>query len=380
MVKRNKNLAKLQAGYLFPEINKRKQTLLKEQPDAKIISLGIGDTTEPLTNHITKKLNDAVTGMNTIEGYSGYGSEQGMNNLRAKIAEKLYNNIVDETEVFVSDGAKCDCGRLQVLFGSEVTVAVQDPAYPVYVDGSVMIGATGDYDAKKGLFENLVYMPCTDKNNFFPDLANTPRTDLIYFCSPNNPTGAVATKEQLQELVEFAKKNKSIILFDAAYSQFIKDEDLPRSIFEIEGAREVAIEINSFSKPVGFTGVRLGWTIVPKELMYDDGTPVAKDWNRVMTTVFNGASNIVQKAGLAALDDEGLAEMKDTVNFYMENAQIITSTLKELGYTVYGGDNAPYAWVKIEGSSWDKFSELLINYDEAKLCSAIPGLVAEKAR
>jgi len=359
MVTRNKNLAKLKAGYLFPEIARRKKELLEKQPDAKIISLGIGDTTEPLTSHIIAGLKKAVEGMGTEQGYSGYGAEQGMGPVREKIATKLYNNIVAADEVFVSDGAKCDCGRLQLLFGSEVTVAVQDPAYPVYVDGSVIAGATGELDDETKQFNNIVYMPCTAENNFFPDLSKTPKTDLIYFCSPNNPTGAVATKEQLTELVAFAKKNHSIIIFDAAYSQFIQDKDLPRSIFEIEGAREVAIEVNSFSKPIGFTGVRLGWTIVPKELVYEDGTPVAKDWNRVMTTIFNGASNIVQLGALAAMDDTGLTEMRKTVNYYMENAKIIVETLTECGYKVYGGDNAPYAWVQVPGGSWETFSEIL---------------------
>lgn len=360
MVQRNKHIAKLQAGYLFPEINRRKQAVLKQQPDAKIISLGIGNTTEPLTPHIAAGLAKAAQGMGTAEGYSGYGDEQGMTQLREKIAQTLYNGIISAEEVFVSDGAKCDCGRLQMLFGSDVTIAVQDPAYPVYVDGSVMVGATGKYNEQKGLFDGIAYMPCTDANDFFPDLQKTPRTDLIYFCSPNNPTGAVATQEQLQELVAFAKKNKSIIIFDAAYSQYIQDEKLPKSIFEIEGAREVAIEVNSFSKPIGFTGIRLGWTIVPKELTFDDGTPVIKDWNRVMTTVFNGASNIVQLGALAALEDAGMQEMHKTVAYYMENARIIVETLKDLGYAIYGGTNAPYVWAKMPGKkSWDVFTDIL---------------------
>ena len=208
MVKRNKNIAKLQAGYLFPEINRRKKLVIDKNPDAKVISLGIGNTTEPLTPHIISGLKKAVEGMSNIEGYSGYGEEVGMDELRSKIAS-LYSGI-DASEVFVSDGAKCDCGRLQLLFGPDVTIAVQDPAYPVYVDGSVIIGATGEYDLDVGQFKDIYYMGCTAENNFFPDLNNTPRTDLIYFCSPNNPTGAVATKEQLKELVDFALKNNSI--------------------------------------------------------------------------------------------------------------------------------------------------------------------------
>ncbi len=360
MVKRNKNLAKLQAGYLFPEINRRKNALLEKSPDAKVISLGIGNTTEPLTPHITEGLKKACEGMGTVGGYSGYGDEQGMTELRAKIAEKMYNGIVDADEVFTSDGAKCDCGRLQLLFGSEVSIAVQDPAYPVYVDGSVIAGATGEYNKDKELFDNIEYMSCTPENDFFPDLDILPRTDLIYFCSPNNPTGAVATKEQLKKLVDFAKKNKSIILFDAAYSEFVKDDSLPKSIFEIDGAREVAIEINSFSKPIGFTGVRLGWTLVPKELKFEDGSLVRDDWNRIMTTVFNGASNIVQLGGLAALDDEGLKEMREVIDFYMENARLIKEGLDSVGVKSYWTGNSPYIWAYFPGrKSWDVFSEIL---------------------
>jgi LL-diaminopimelate aminotransferase len=360
MVKRNKNMAKLQSGYLFPEINRRKNALLERNPDAKVISLGIGNTTEPLTKHITEGLKNAAAGLGTGKGYSGYGAEQGMNKLRAKIAEKLYKGIVFEDEVFISDGAKCDCGRLQLLFGSDATIAVQDPAYPVYVDGSVIIGATGEHDEVKDQFKDIVYMSCCPENNFFPDLGKLPRTDLIYFCSPNNPTGAVATKEQLKQLVDFAKKNKSIILFDAAYSEFVQDEELPRSIFEIDGAREVALEINSFSKPIGFTGVRLGWTIVPKELKYENGESVNKDWNRIMTTIFNGASNIAQVGALAALDGEGLKEMKETVAFYMENARIIKEGLDAAGIKSYWTGNSPYIWAHFPGKdSWDIFSKIL---------------------
>ena len=358
MVKRNQNFAKLQAGYLFPEIGRRKKAFIEKNPDAKVISLGIGNTTEPITKYITKGLVKAAKGMGKLESYSGYGDEQGMTELREKIAEKVYNNNVKPEEVFVSDGAKCDIGRLQLMFGPNVTIAIQDPAYPVYVDGSVIIGATGEFN--KDLFDKIAYMTCNPKNEFFPDLEKLERTDLIYFCSPNNPTGAVATKEQLTELVKFARKNRSIILYDAAYAEFIRDEDLPKSIFEIPGARECAIEINSFSKTAGFTGVRLGWTVVPNELKYDDLTSVRDDWNRIMTTVFNGASNIAQKGGLAALDDKGLKEIKKTVDFYMGNANIIKTALAELGITTYGGDNSPYVWASFPNKkSWDVFNEIL---------------------
>lgn len=360
MVVRNNNLARLQAGYLFPEINRRKNEFLKENPDAKIISLGIGNTTEPLLPYITEGLIRASYGLKTREGYSGYGDEQGMKELRKKIAERLYDSMVEPDGVFVSDGAKCDIGRLQLMFGPNVSVAVQDPSYPVYVDGSVIIGATGDYNNEKGKFDGIVYMGCVPENHFFPDLENLPRTDLIYFSSPNNPTGKAATKKQLEELVRFAKENRSIIIFDAAYSEYIKDENLPKTIFEIKDAKDVAIEVSSFSKLMGFTGVRLGWTIVPKELKYDDGSPVIKDWNRIMTTFFNGASNIAQHGGLAALDDEGLEEMAITVDFYMKNAEIIKNGLKERGIKTYGGENAPYIWAHFPGeSSWDVFERIL---------------------
>ncbi|MBU0471603.1 MAG: LL-diaminopimelate aminotransferase [Nanoarchaeota archaeon] len=360
MVLRNKNIAKLQAGYLFPEINRRKNKLLEENPDAKIISLGIGNTTKPLTPYITKALKEAAESLGTAEGYSGYGDEQGMTALREKIAEQLYKGLVDANEVFVSDGGKCDCGRLQLMFGSKVTIAVQDPAYPVYVDGSVIIGVTGDYNESIKRFDNIVYMKCTAENNFFPDIKSLERTDLIYFCSPNNPTGVVATRDQLKELVDFAKANKSIIIFDAAYSEFISDPNLPRSIFEIEGVREVALEVSSFSKSIGFTGVRLGWTVVPKELRFDNGEQVINDWNRITCTVFNGASNIVQKGCLAVLDKEGLKEMQETVDFYMENARLIKKGLDEMGVKSYWTGNSPYIWAYFPGEkSWDVFSRLL---------------------
>lgn len=362
MVKKNPNIEKLHKGYLFPEINKRKKKLLQANPDAKIISLGIGNTTEPLTQHITQGLVDAAKGLGTVEGYSGYGDEQGLTELRQKIAKKFYNNVVKPEEVFVSDGAKCDIGRLQLLFGPDATIAVQDPSYPVYVDGSVIMGNTGEWNKKHNHFDNIAYMKCNPKNDFFPDLSKVPRTDLIYFCSPNNPTGAVATKKQLAELIRFAKKNKSIILFDAAYSEYISDKNLPKSIFEMPGAKEVAIEINSFSKPAGFTGVRLGWIVIRKELKYDSGTPVINDWNRIMTTIFNGASNIAQRGGLACLDDKGLSEIKATVDYYMENARIIKQALDDIGISTHGegGINSPYIWAEFPGKdSWDVFEEIL---------------------
>ena len=364
MVQRNRNMAKLQAGYLFPEISRRKKALLEKNPDAKIISLGIGNTTEPLTPHITRGLTEYAASLGTKEGYTGYDddakAQEFLSELKSKIAERLYKGIINPDEIIISDGAKPDCGRLQILFGPDISTAIQDPAYPVYVDGSVIIGATGDYSQEKGQFDNIVYMSCNPENNFFPDLENLPRTDLVYFCSPNNPTGTVATKEQLKQLVDFARNNKSIIIFDAAYSAFIKDDNLPRSIFEIAGAKQVALEVNSFSKMTGFTGVRLGWTVMPEDLKFDDGTPVINDWKRIMSTLFNGSSNIVQHGGLAALEDEGLKEMEQTVDFYLGNAQIIKKGLNEIGIKTYGGDNSPYIWAEFPGgNSWGVFTDIL---------------------
>jgi LL-diaminopimelate aminotransferase len=364
MVKRNPNIAKLPAGYLFPEIGRRRRALLERQPDADIISLGIGNTTEPLTPHITAGLRDAAAKLGTAEGYSGYDDDPRgqalLQNLKTKLSERWYRGRISPEEIFISDGAKCDCGRLQLLFGAGVSIAVQDPAYPVYVDGSVMIGATGVHDKERGQFNGIVYLPCTPSNDFFPNLSALPRTDLIYFCSPNNPTGAVSTRGQLKKLVDFAVRNGSIVIFDAAYAAFIRDDRLPRSIFEIEGSRGAAIEVNSFSKPIGFTGVRLGWTVIPRELVFDDGSPMGKDWSRVMSTVFNGASNIAQYGALAALDDEGLAEMQQTVGYYMENARIIKEGLAGLGLKSHGGVNSPYIWAEFPGrKSWDVFTEIL---------------------
>lgn len=365
MLNRNKNLSNLSSGYLFPEIAKRRSSFAASHPDARIISLGIGNTTEPLTPHVVKGLVAEVERLGTPAGYSGYGDETGLTALRERIAKVLYRDIVAADEVFISDGAKCDIGRLQYLFGSEVKVAVQDPAYPVYVDGSVMIGAAGAPRASGSGYEGVVYMPCTAENGFFPDLSAIPEHSLVYFCSPNNPTGAVATRSQLESLVAEALKKRSIIIFDSAYSSYIRDPFLPLSIFEIEGSRECAIEVSSFSKPIGFTGVRLGWTVIPKELCFADGTPVGKDWTRLVTTIFNGASNIAQYGGLAALDGEGMVETRALTDYYLENAKLIRDALsgsnfRSAGVEVYGGDNAPYVWARFPGrKSWEIFDLIL---------------------
>lgn len=359
MVWRNKNIEKLQSGYLFPEINRRKKELLKEYPDANVISLGIGDTTLPLGPHVSRALEKAAKDLASPKTYSGYGDERGQKVLRERIAKVLYRTSVDADEVFVSDGAKCDIGRLQLLFGGNVTVAVQDPSYPVYIDGSVIMGVTGD--AKTGgQFDRIRYMPCLPQNDFFPDLGDLTKTDIIYFCSPNNPTGAAATREQLADLVSAAKELSAILVFDAAYAEFIQDKNIPKSIYEIDGAREVAIEVNSFSKMIGFTGVRLGWTVVPKELKYQNGHSVNHDWLRVMTTIFNGASILAQQGGLAALEKEGREECHSAIQYYMNNVRMIAEKLQSLGLRVYGGKNAPYVWAFFPGlDSWDVFEEIL---------------------
>jgi LL-diaminopimelate aminotransferase len=359
-VRRNQCFANLSAGYLFPEVAKRRKAFQERNPGVKVISLSVGNTTEPLTPTIAEGLRSQAEKLATREGYSGYGDEQGMAELREAIAKRMYRCRIEADEVFVSDGAKCDIARLQTMFGGGVRVAVQDPAYPVYVDGSVISGAAGGARQDGGGYKGITYLPCTPDNDFFPDLGAAKKADLVYFCSPNNPTGACATREQLEGLVAFARSRGSIIIFDAAYAEYISDPALPKSIFEIEGAREVAIEVNSFSKPIGFTGVRLGWTVVPRELRFADGTSVSKDWNRVMTTLFNGASNIAQAGGLAAMTDKGLSEMRSTVAYYMGNAAVIKKGLDSLGVENYGGVNAPYIWARFPGeSSWDAFGRIL---------------------
>lgn len=348
-MKRNPRMTLLKANYLFPEIHLRKQQFLEKHPGADLISLGIGDTTEPIPLSVAHALAQVSTNLSSSSGYSGYGPEQGQKTLREKIASTLYSHLIRPEEIFISDGAKCDLGRLQMLFGSGVSIAVQDPAYPVYKEGSIIQGV-----------KKIVAMPCSPDNQFFPDLEKVPRTDLIYFCSPNNPTGAVATKEQLEKLVKFAANNRSIIIFDSAYANYIQDPAIPKSIFAIEGAKEVAIEISSFSKLVGFTGIRLGWTIIPQELCYDDGSSVRADWHRLTSTVFNGASNIAQAGGLAALEPQGLADIVRLTTFYLENARIIKEALKDLGYEVFGGVHAPYLWVHFKGKNcWDVFQQFL---------------------
>jgi LL-diaminopimelate aminotransferase len=357
MIQRNPCIANIKAGYLFPEIAKRRREYAAAHPDARIISLGVGNTTEPILPHIDRGLVEAAQKLATVEGYSGY-QDEGLLELREKISAVFYGGKFAADEVFISDGAKCDIGRLQLLFGAGTKVAVQDPSYPVYVDGSVLAGAAGPWSGKG--YEGITYLPCTAENNFFPDLAQIPPQSLIYFCSPNNPTGAVADRNQLAALVEAAGEKKSVIIFDAAYSEFIRDPALPKSIYEIEGAPLCAIEVNSFSKPAGFTGVRLGWTVVPRDLKYASGESVNADWSRICATIFNGASNIAQAGGLAALDETGLAEIRALTGFYLDNAKLIRAALRLLGIHCVGGDNSPYIWARFPGrDSWEVFSEIL---------------------
>ncbi|KAK9007832.1 hypothetical protein V6N11_074748 [Hibiscus sabdariffa] len=359
-VPRNVNLEKLQNNYLFPEISKRELQHLEKYPNAKVISLGIGDTTEPIPEQISLSMANYAHALSTAEGYRGYGAEQGNQVLRKAIAETFYKDVaIKDTEVFVSDGAQCDISRLQLLLGSKVTIAVQDPSFPAYIDSSVIIGQAGDFQDKTGKYQNIEYMQLGPQNNFFPNLTITPRTDIIFFCSPNNPTGHAATRKQLQQLVEFARDNGSIIIFDSAYATYVSD-DSPKSIFEIPGAKEVAIEISSFSKFAGFTGVRLGWTVVPEELLFSGGFPVIHDFNRIVCTCFNGASNISQAGGLACLSSEGFQAIRAVIDYYKENARILVDTFASLGLEVYGGVNAPYVWVHFPGSkSWNVFAEIL---------------------
>ncbi|KAL9141306.1 hypothetical protein ABFS82_14G094200 [Erythranthe guttata] len=359
-VARNPTLERLQYNYLFPEISARELEHIKKYPNAKVISLGIGDTTEPLPDVVASSMANYAHSLSTRTGYRGYGAEQGSKELRKAIAETFYKDMgIKDTEVFVSDGAQCDISRLQLLFGSKMSIAVQDPIFPAYIDSSVIIGQAGDVEKESGSYKNIQYMKCEPENSFFPDLSKTGRTDVIFFCSPNNPTGHAASRQQLEQVVRFAQENGSIIVYDSAYAVYISDES-PRSIYEIPGAEKVAIEVSSFSKIAGFTGVRLGWTVVPKELLYSNGFPVINDFNRIVCTCFNGASRIAQAGGLASLSKEGFKAVISLIDYYKENAEILLETFKSMGLRVYGGVNAPYLWVHFPGSnSWDVFGEIL---------------------
>jgi len=362
----NDNYLKLKAGYLFPEIARRVNAFAQANPDAKIIRLGIGDVTEPLPEACRMAMIKAVEDMGDRSSFKGYGPEQGYNWLREKIATHDFQArgaAIEADEIFISDGSKCDSGNILDIFGKNNVIAVTDPVYPVYVDTNVMAGNTGDVN-EKGEYGGLVYLPVTAENNFTAEIPSQ-KVDLIYLCFPNNPTGATATKEHLQAWVNYAKANGSIIFFDAAYEAFIKDPSLPHSIFEIEGARDCAIEFRSFSKNAGFTGTRCALTVVPKTLTAKaaDGSNVElwKLWNRRQSTKFNGVSYIIQRGAEAVYSEAGQTQIQALVNFYLDNAKIIRQELTNAGLSVYGGVNAPYVWVKTPHglSSWEFFDKLL---------------------
>jgi LL-diaminopimelate aminotransferase len=362
----NGNYLKLKAGYLFPEIARRVTTFAEANPDAKIIRLGIGDVTEPLPEACRQAMVKAIEEMGDRATFKGYGPEQGYAWLREKIAQADFQSRscdIDASEIFISDGSKCDTGNILDIFGKNNKIAVTDPVYPVYVDTNVMAGHTGDAN-DKGEYEGLVYLPINADNNFTAAIPSQ-KVDLIYLCFPNNPTGATATKEHLKAWVDYAKANNSIIFFDAAYEAYITDPNLPHSIYEIEGARDCAIEFRSFSKNAGFTGTRCALTVVPKNLTAKatDGSDVElwKLWNRRQSTKFNGVSYIVQRGAEAVYSEEGRSQIKALVNFYLENAKIISDRLTKAGLKVYGGVNAPYVWVQTPNnlSSWDFFDKLL---------------------
>jgi len=347
-MKRNDNFERVQGRYLFQEIRQRAEAFSKAHPDVKLVRLGIGDTTEPIGPYISAKLEKAGKDLGTTAGYTGYGPEQGIAELRQAISKVVYGGKISPDDIFVSDGAKCDIGRIQLLFGQEAKVALQDPTYPVYLDSSLIYRGG-----------QITFLPCLPQNNFVPDISKAVGCDLLFLCLPNNPTGTIFSREELEKIVKFARSEKILILFDTAYSFYVQD-GFPKSIYEIEGADEVAIELGSFSKIAGFSGVRLGWTVVPEALKYRNGASIKSDWMRINATFFNGASIISQKGGLAVLEPEGQKEVKQQVAFYLENTRALRSTLQDLGIQTYGGTHSPYLWTQIEGlTSWQAFDLLL---------------------
>lgn len=362
MVKVNDNYLKLPGSYLFSAIAKKVNAYTAANPDKKIIRLGIGDVTQPIAPALIKALHDAVEEMGSAETFHGYAPDLGYGFLREAIAAGDYaarGCKIEADEIFISDGAKCDCGNIQEIFSEDAVIAVCDPVYPVYVDSNVMAGRTGEYDEKTGKWSRVIYMPCTAENQFVPELPEeTP--DLIYLCVPNNPTGTTLTRDQLKVWVDYANRTGAVILYDAAYEAYIAEPSVPHSIFEIDGARTCAIEFRSFSKNAGFTGVRLGFTVIPKELVRGS-VMLHSLWARRHGTKFNGAPYIVQKAGEAVYSPEGREQLKEQVAYYMRNAKVIYEGLKEIGCEVYGGVNAPYIWLLVPGgmTSWEFFDCLL---------------------
>ena len=362
MFKVNDNYLKLPGSYLFSNIAKKVAAYGEAHPDAQIIRLGIGDVTQPLAPAIIDALHGAVEEMGHAETFHGYAPDLGYEFLRNAIAKNDYQDRgcdIHADEIFVSDGAKCDSGNIQEIFSVDNKIAVCDPVYPVYVDTNVMAGRTGTYDPAKGTWSDVIYMPCTAENNFIPELPKeTP--DIIYLCFPNNPTGTTITKDQLQVWVDYANKNGAVIIYDAAYEAYISEDDVPHSIYECEGARTCAIELHSFSKNAGFTGTRLGYTVIPKDLKSGD-VMLHSLWARRHGTKYNGAPYIVQKAGEAVYSPEGKAQLKEQIAYYMKNAKTILEGLKAAGYTVFGGVNAPYIWLKTPDgmNAWEFFDYLL---------------------
>ncbi len=367
VVKINENYLKLKSSYLFVEVARREAEFTKAHPDANVIKMGIGDVTKPLVPAVVNAFREAVDEMGNADTFMGYGPEQGYGFLAEAIIKNDYNKYgisLDTDEVFISDGAKCDTGNIQEIFGIDNKIAVTDPVYTVYVDTNVMAGRTGEM-GDDGMYEGLTYLKCNADNGFVPELPSEP-VDILYLCYPNNPTGTTLTKDQLKVFVDWAKENKAIILFDAAYEMFITEDNVPHSIYEIEGAKEVAIEFRSFSKTAGFTGTRCAYTVVPKELKgYDsEGNEVEINplWNRRQTTKFNGASYPVQRAAEATYSAEGQEQISEVVDYYMANAKIIRESLSDIGLEVYGGVSSPYIWVKTPNDmdSW-AFFDLLLN-------------------
>ena len=362
MFKLNENYQKLPGSYLFSTIAKKVNAFAEANPDKKIIRMGIGDVTQPLAPAVIDALHAAVDEMGNAETFHGYAPDLGYAFLRETIAKEDYQARgahIEADEIFVSDGAKSDCANIQEIFAADSKIAVCDPVYPVYVDSNVMAGRTGEYDANTGLWSNVIYMPCTAENGFAPELPEeTP--DLIYLCFPNNPTGGVLTKDQLQVWVDYANRVGAVILYDAAYEAYISEDNVPHTIYECEGARTCAIEFRSFSKNAGFTGVRLGYTVIPKDLKCGD-IAVHSLWARRHGTKYNGAPYIIQKAAMAVYSPEGKAQIKEQVAYYKNNARILYDGLKKLGYTVSGGVNSPYVWLKTPDgmTSWEFFDRLL---------------------
>lgn len=359
MTKINENFIKLPGSYLFTNIAKKVDAYVDANPGKKIIKMGIGDVTRPLAPAVIEAMNKAVDEMGTYEGFHGYGPEQGYEFLRKLIVENDYKDLGIETdEVIVSDGAKSDCGNIGDIFAADNKVAVCDPVYTVYVDTNVMSGRAGEL-GDDGKWSNLVYMPCTSENSFIPELPKE-KVDIIYLCYPNNPTGTALTKEQLKVWVDYAKENDAVILFDGAYEAFITESNVPHSIFEIDGAKEVAVEFRSFSKTAGFTGNRCAYTVIPKTVKVG-GVELNKLWLRRQCTKFNGVPYVVQRGAAAVYSDEGKKQVRETIEYYLENAKIIKNAFEEAGIKAYGGVNSPYVWAKIpEGkTSWEFFDELL---------------------